>query len=245
MQSNHRWLSVTERKLKKESSPTSPLERKLFSLPSVLATTQMDQAPQPLVREKRQLQPRTRKQQRRILHFDIETRKVGFFSAGKFNPDGCEPVAIACSWADKEATRVFSQLVYPLRDMLDIFWSWWDKADMVTGHYIRKFDLPIINGVLLENKLPPLSPKLTSDTKLDLKKRGGIGASQENLADLMELEERKFGMSDSKWRRVARLEPEAMEDARTRVISDVKQHKALRRELCALGWMNPPKLWRP
>ena len=31
----------------------------------------------------------------RILDFDIETRKVGFFQAGKFSPDGCEPTAIA------------------------------------------------------------------------------------------------------------------------------------------------------
>jgi hypothetical protein len=34
----------------------------------------------------------------------------------------------------------------------------YNAADIVTGHYIKKFDLPILNGALFEHGLPLLDP---------------------------------------------------------------------------------------
>jgi hypothetical protein len=188
----------------------------------------------------------------RILDFDIETRRVGFHSAGRFAPDGCEPVAIAASWVGEKNVRcwVMPDAHWPVRkaftlEMLRGFRRLWDEAGIVSGHYIRKFDLPIINGALLEHGLPLLTEKLTCDTKGDLKDRAGLSASQENLSLMLHLEENKFHMSDANWRAVARLQPDAMEACRKRVMDDVRQHKVLRERLLGAGALKSPRVWRP
>jgi len=180
----------------------------------------------------------------RILGFDIETRKVGFHIGGKFNPDGCEPIAIAWSWNGKQ---VFCrQLTVDMpEDMLRDFVAAYDTADMVTGHYIRKFDLPIINGALMEHGLDPLSAKMTCDTKNDLITKAGWSSSQENLAEMYELLEDKYHMNDTRWREATRLTPNGVAHTRIRVVNDVKQQWALRKALLELGYLASPTVWRP
>ncbi len=128
--------------------------------------------------------------------------------------------------------------------MLREFVKAYDQADVVTGHYIRKHDLPIINGALMEHGLPLLKPKLTSDTKLDLVRRAGISASQESLADMYELDARKLHMGQMAWRKANRLDPEGMELTKWRVTSDIQTHKELRLKLIAAGALGPPRVWR-
>jgi DNA polymerase elongation subunit (family B) len=181
----------------------------------------------------------------KILDFDIETRRVGFFTAGKFAPDGCEPIAIACSWLDEARVDVVTLDETDSETMLGWFSSRYEMADIVTGHYIRKFDLPILNAGMLEHGLPLLGAKLISDTQGDLPRRGGLSASQENLAGMFGLRQSKVAVSDHVWRGAARLEPEAMEIVRERVVRDVRQHKALRAHLIAQGTLRPPRMWRP
>lgn len=182
----------------------------------------------------------------RILDFDIETRRIGFHSGGKFNPDGCEPVVIAAAWEDGDVltwslgTRWLER---DARKMIAGFRALYEQADVVTGHYIRKFDLPILNGALMEWGMEPLPPKRTIDTKLDLLRVAGRSASQENLSSLKRLEESKFHMNDEWWRKVARLTPEGLALAHRRVVDDVKQHQALRIGLA--GWLRPAKEWTP
>lgn len=181
----------------------------------------------------------------KVLDFDIETRRIGFHNAGRFAPDGCEPVTIGAAW-DGEPVQVWS--LNPrwrerdARYLVTRFRSLYEEADMVTGHYIRKFDLPILNGACLEWGLPPLGPKLVLDTKTDLLDAAGLSKSQENLSALLKLEASKFHMNDSGWRSVARLLPEALELAKTRVLSDVLQHQALRVALA--DWISP-SVWKP
>jgi hypothetical protein len=191
------------------------------------------------------VEPRVRRELR-VLDFDIETRRIGFHNGGRFNPDGCEPVIIAAAWHGEPVEawgmgRTWSERRY--RSMIKRFRILWDEADCLTGHYIRKFDLVILNGAMLENGFPPLSPKPTIDTKLDLLKVAGLSASQENLASLRRLEESKFHMSDNWWRKVARLTPEGLALAERRVVDDVIQHQALRESLS--DWLKPPREWRP
>lgn len=179
----------------------------------------------------------------RWLDFDIETRKIGFFVGGRFNPDGCEPIAIAWSWGGPVKVR---QLVRDdPEEMLGAFVDAYNESDGVTGHYIRKFDLPIINGALMERGWQPLSPKLTSDTKGDLITRAGWSSSQENLAAMFEVLEDKYHMSDHRWREATRLTPAGVAHTRRRVKDDVIQHMALRTKLVDLGYLGAPRVWRP
>lgn len=129
--------------------------------------------------------------------------------------------------------------------LLEKFRRVYDEADIVTGHYIRKFDLPVLNGAMLEHGFPPLPPKRTIDTKLDLRARAGISASQENLAGMLQLAEGKFHMSDYLWREASRLTPEGIEKTRRRVYDDVVLHKALYAALDKRGWLKPARWWRP
>jgi hypothetical protein len=180
---------------------------------------------------------------RRVLDFDIETRRIGFHSAGKFSPDGCEPVAIAASWADEEQVYVWTLRESKPYQMLANFRHLWNMAGIVTGHYIRKFDLPIINGALLEHGLPLLSPKLTQDTHGDFVRVAGMSKSQENLSLMLRTGSKKVHMADNDWRQIARLDPDAMEQCRARVKGDVIQHKQDRLALLASGALKPPKVW--
>jgi hypothetical protein len=182
---------------------------------------------------------------RRVLDFDIETRRIGFHSAGKFSPDGCEPVAIAAGWADEDQVHVWSLSESEPWQMLRSFRHLWDMAGIVTGHYIRKFDLPIINGALLEHGLPLLSPKLVTDTHRHFVKVAGFSKSQENLSAMLQTGSKKFHMNDHAWREVARLKPDAMDAARKRAHDDVVQHKEDRLALLAAGALKPPKMWKP
>lgn len=186
------------------------------------------------------------RQQLRILDFDIETRRIGFHNGGRFNPDGCEPVIIAAAWEGQPAETWSLRPTWSERDarkMLVEFRKLYDAADVVTGHYIRKFDLPILNGALLEWGMEPLGRKLTVDTKLDLLNVAGLSQSQENLSALKDLEESKFHMNDNWWRKVARLTPEGLLLAKTRVVQDVRQHQELRSSL--QRWLKPPQVWSP
>jgi hypothetical protein len=180
----------------------------------------------------------------RWLTFDIENRPLSYMGEGFTT---AEITAIAWSWADEEQVHV--ELLTKRADsaarMLRRFRAVYDEAGGVTGHYIRKHDLPIVNGALLELELPPLTAKLTSDTKLDLMKRSGISASQQNLAEMYGLPEPKYGMSQVKWRRANRLSVAGLEETRARVVADVVQHKALREKLLEVGALGPPREWRP
>lgn len=192
----------------------------------------------------------------KILDFDIETRPLSYTGWG--NTD--EITSIACSWYGKKEVYFFhlpagmsTDIEYEEASikMLSEFTSLYNEADMVTGHYIRNFDLPKINGALIDNGLPVLKPKMTSCTKNDLVKFGGLSKSQENLGQLMakfnskEFLGRKEHVSQMDWRQVNRLTGEGIRANERRVTGDVKQHKELREALISAGLLKGPKVWRP
>lgn len=181
----------------------------------------------------------------RILDFDVETRRVGFFQGGHFAPDGCEPITIAASWVGESRIHIWLQPEQSLTEMLIGFADLYDQADLVTGHYIRKFDLPILNAAMFEHGLPFLPPRRVCDTKADLVTMAGLSKSQENLGALLELADQKFHMNDHRWRGASRLAPEGVALARKRASSDVKQHKQLRVALGRAGALKPPRVWSP
>jgi DNA polymerase elongation subunit (family B) len=181
---------------------------------------------------------------RKILDFDTETRKIGFHIGGQWKPDGCEPIAIAWSFGDGE-TQVRQLVAHAPEKMLLDFSAAYAEAGLVTGHNIRNFDLPILNGALIERGLPMLGPKLTQDTLKDLARRAGWSSSQENLGEMFDLLADKYHMNDTTWREATRLTPRGVEQTRRRVMDDVTQHMQLRAILLKRGLLKAPRIWRP
>jgi hypothetical protein len=180
----------------------------------------------------------------RILDFDIENRPLTYLGSDYTTGD---VTAIAWGWVGEEEVRCELQTKdeRSLARMLRRFRDAYEEADMVTGHFIRGYDLPVLNGALMEMNIPHLGPKLTCDTKNDLLKRKYISASQENLAEMLGLPEPKIHMNTPRWRHANRLTPDGIELSRIRCVGDVVQHKALRLELVRRDWLAGPTVWRP
>lgn len=183
----------------------------------------------------------------RILDFDIENRPLSYWWG-----DACtaEITAIAWSWVGEDEVHVSTIDPPPehyssLDVMLKSFVAAYNEADMVTGHFIRKHDLPIINGALMERELPPLESKMSSDTKLDLVKRGALATSQEALGAMLGIHAPKINMSQEDWREANRLTQAGIEKTIYRVHGDVIQHKEMRAELLKRGLLGTPRMWSP
>ena len=183
----------------------------------------------------------------RILDFDCEARPLAWISSDYVSK---EITAIAWKFIGEES-QVGCALLGPEAyggtntvDMLTQFRTAYDRADMVTGHYIKGYDLPMVNGMLMEYGLPPLSDKLAQDTKIDLVPRAGISASQENIGAMLGLVNPKVKMNQTTWRSANRLEPEGLKMTRERVVGDVLQHIEMRQRLLELGYLKSPSVWK-
>jgi len=187
----------------------------------------------------------------RVLDFDIENRPLAYLGS---DFTSAEVTAIACSWTDESKVHcwmlgdendpdVMGPITYEY--MLESFRKFYDEAYAVTGHYVRKHDLPILNGAMMEAGLGPLGPKMVCDTHQDLVRRKGISASQESLAAMLGLPEPKHHMAQAEWRAANRLTPEGIAYARRRVVKDVQQHKALLKGLNAIHALKPMRAWTP
>lgn len=177
----------------------------------------------------------------RVLDFDVECRPLHFY--GDFVSK--EITAIAWAWVDKPddvSCVLLGEMDGP--EMLRRFVAVYNQADIVTGHFITGFDLPLLAAGLIEYQMPALSDKLVSDTKTHLIKRHGLSGSQENIGAILGLAKPKIGMNQATWRAANRLTPEGLELVRERVVGDVKQHIEMRAKLVELGYISGPKLWR-
>lgn len=180
----------------------------------------------------------------RVLDFDIENRPLSYLGQDFTT---AEITAIAWCFVGEPKTMrcVLLGRDDPAQMLID-FVAAYDAADLVTGHYIRMHDLPIINGALIEQELPPLDAKLTCDTKLDLVRKGPvISGSQENLCAMLGLAAPKIHMNTVLWREANRLTDTGLKLTAKRAIGDVIQHMQLRKALAARGLLGPPRIWRP
>lgn len=177
----------------------------------------------------------------RVLDFDCECRPLHFY--GDYVSK--EVTAIAWAWTDtpEDVTcLLLGELELP--EMLRRFRVAYAAADMVIGHFIRGFDLPLLQGQCSELHLPPLGDKLSHDTKLDLMKRHGFSGSQENLGAMLGLHNPKVGMNQATWRAANRLTPEGLALVRERVVGDVKQHLEMYRRMREKDWLDAPVIWK-
>lgn len=180
-----------------------------------------------------------------ILDFDIENRPLSYLG---MDYTTSEITSIACKWIDHTDGPTSTHVVWLLGEddpqrMLEQFSEMYAAADMVTGHYIRNHDLPIINGALVEYDLPELPRMMTQDTKNDLIGFKGISKSQENLAAMFGLERPKVQMNQVKWREANRLTRAGLTLTEERVVADIYQHEALRQALLDRGLLKQPRPW--
>ena len=179
----------------------------------------------------------------RILDFDCEARPLHWYG-GDFVSK--EVTAVAAKFiGERGKVHVWMLGECENEEMLEGFRALYDEADMVVGHYIRGYDLPTINAMMMEWGLPKLSGKLTHDTCKDITKKSGLSGSQENLAEMLGIRHPKIQMSQTKWRAANRLMPESLSLTRKRVVGDVLQNIEMRQRLMDLGYMSPPRMWSP
>jgi len=180
--------------------------------------------------------------QMRVLDFDIENRPLSYLGSDFTT---AEVTAMAWAWTDDPANvTVYLLGETELPAILAAFVADYDKADMVTGHYIKGHDLPMVNGALMEFGMAPLNEKMVQDTKCDLLSAKGLSKSQESLGAMLNLESPKMTMNQAKWRSANRLTPEGLAHVRERVSGDVRQHIELRAKLLELGYLRPPRMWK-
>lgn len=187
-----------------------------------------------------------------ILDFDVECRPMSWYAG-----DYCTKEITAIAWRfihePEESTKfwlltpskTWSNHQNKRRQGILRFMKAYNTADAVTGHYIRSFDLPLINATCVRLGLPPLSPKLSSDTKNDLILMGGLSKSQQNLAAMLELKHGKEVMTTHLWEEANSLVEEGRRETRRRVVGDVNQHVEFREELLKRGALQTPKMWTP
>jgi hypothetical protein len=164
----------------------------------------------------------------------------------EFRPES-QITAIAWAWVGEG--QVFVELLEPdgsnERQMLQRFRAAYFSADIVTGHYIRKHDLPLLNDHYVRLDMPVLDAKMVQDTQADMTKVLGLGKSQDNLADTFGLEHVKHHMSGARWRRANSLSEEGAEMTLKRVVDDVRQHMELREAMLKRGLLRTPRVWSP
>jgi DNA polymerase elongation subunit (family B) len=188
----------------------------------------------------------------RVLDFDCECRPIAWYGdwvtkqvtaiAWKYcnEPEKANPRVAYIGKSDRS-----SKVLNEECEMLEEFLEEYKKADVVTGHFIRGFDLPLINGSLIRLGMDQLPDKLAQDTKGDLAKAQGISKSQENLGSMFEMNHPKVGMDTGKWGRANMLLPEGISECIERVVGDVNQHIELRQRMLDLGVLGAPSPWSP
>jgi len=175
----------------------------------------------------------------RILDLDIENRPASY--RGDFPT--ADITAIACSFVGDKEIECWTLGPFKHVEMLEAFRERWDDADMVTGHNIRRHDLPILNGAFIEFGLEPLDAKRSEDTLRDLRRTSGLPRDQESLCEMLGVAASKYHMTQHRWRVANRLQ--RVDLTERRVKSDVDDHKRLREVLHRRGLLHPPRWWRP
>lgn len=185
----------------------------------------------------------------RILDFDCECRPLAWYGGDWVTK---QPTAIAWKFIGERGRLRCAVIGESDRSsnvpdeefcMIGEFLEAYDAADIVTGHFIRGFDLPLLSGAMMRLGLGPLPDKLAQDTKLDLAKGTGLSKSQENLGAMFELRHPKVPMDTAKWAEANMLLPHGIALTRKRVMGDVRQHIELRQRLLDDCLLRAPRLW--
>lgn len=191
----------------------------------------------------------------RALCFDLESRPSAFWWGDKTT---AQITAFGWKWEDEDDAQAML-LRHDGKFLLDngktrdyraayaVFAQLLASADLVYGHNIRKFDLPLLQSGLFRLNLPKLPQLRTTDTLKDYPKRHDMSASLENLAIIHGVDDDggKKHMSITDWERANQLSAEGIAAARERVVSDVLLQEKLRTRLIELEYLGPTRVWKP
>lgn len=133
---------------------------------------------------------------------------------------------------DKEARRKF---LLPLLAAIE-------EADVVTGHNIIRFDLPILMSECLLLGLPTLDPVLVQDT-IRLPRSKGFKKGQDNMAHALGVVQEKLPLNWAEWE--AAYGERTLETVKERCASDVLMHLEMRQRMLEEGWLKAPRIWGP
>jgi DNA polymerase elongation subunit (family B) len=191
----------------------------------------------------RRLPPASRS---RILDFDLETVAAGFA-----DPDWV-PQKITCvawSWIGEDEVHSRISTSEGLfrrperrRKMLAALLEQIAQADVLTGHNIIRFDLPIVNAEAMRLGLEPVRGALVQDT-MRLIKSKGFKKGQDNLGELTGVPIEKMALTWQGWQHA--YEEKGWAGVIERCESDVLAHKILREKLIERRWLKPARMWSP
>lgn len=183
---------------------------------------------------------------KRILDWDMETIAAGFADP-QWVPQ--KITCVAWSWVGQDSVEsriatsegLFSR---PERraKMLEPLIEAINEADMLIGHNLLRFDLPILQSEMLRLGFDPLGPVLVHDT-MRIVKTKGFKKGQDNLISLTHTPIPKMPLSWQEWQEA--YEEKAWQTVVERCESDVLGHKILYAEMKKRGWLKPPTMWRP
>lgn len=181
----------------------------------------------------------------RILDFDVETVAAGFA-----DPDWV-PQKITCvAWSWVGSDKVDSRICGPegifgrpsrRAEMLAPLLEAIAEADMLTGHNILRFDLPVINAECMRLGLEPIREKRVQDT-MRLARAKGFKKGQDNLETLFRTRQQKLALNWQEWQDA--YDEEDWKTIRDRAETDVIGHKQIRQELIERKLLKPPVTWR-
>jgi len=182
---------------------------------------------------------------RNILDFDVETVAAGFA-----DPNWV-PQKITCvAWSWVGSDNVQSRICGPVglfgdstlrAEMLAPLLEAISKADMVTGHNLLRFDLPVINAECLRLGLEPIRKVLVQDTMRFVRSKG-FKKGQDNIGELLRLRNQKMSLSWQGWQDA--YDEEGWRDIIARAETDVIMHKEMRLGLIERNILKPPVMWR-
>lgn len=191
----------------------------------------------------------------RVLDFDFESKPLWFWwdkptavitslsymesVGGAVNHD-----SLRSEVAPLETRDQYTEWVQHVADLLSSY-------DLLTGHNIDRFDLPLLQAQLMRSGLPGLGRLMTQDT-MRLPKKRDMSASQESLINYASLRAvcpigmpiYKHHLSIPEWEDAA-LGWDEKGILTERPTSDVHGHAHLREVLIEKGYLAPPRLWKP
>lgn len=182
---------------------------------------------------------------RRTLDFDLETVAAGYADP---NWVPSHVTAWAYSWVGSQRIHVSALPVASLFDrqakaaFLGPLLAAIRQADVLTGHNIIKWDMPILQTEMMRLGLPSLKPVLVQDT-IRLPRSKGFKKGQDNLGVLLETLTRKKSLNWEEWDRA--YGEDDLRTVKARVRSDVKMHKEIRQRMLERGWLMSPRPWKP
>lgn len=182
----------------------------------------------------------------RILDWDIETVAAGF-SEPEWVPQKITCVAWSWIGSDEINARIATSeglFSRPERraKMLEPLVTAISEADMITGHNLIRFDLPILNSECLRLGFPSLPPILVQDTMRFVKTKG-FKKGQDNISALIDVPISKLALSWQQWQEAYAEQGWATVVERCK--SDVAAHKLMRQEMLDRGWLRSPIKWIP